>query len=321
MAPSKLLDGFVLWSTQDRSQSSQLSDRTAKRYRRYAELFFEQYGHPAQVKESHFVAWRSTLTDDSATTINVKLSALRAFFEYLIARGVRKDDPSRILTMKRVASREPKFLSRRTMDKLFSEVYAQSDLQDRAILEVLYGSGVRREEAGSMVLGDIVDRDRLRVIGKGNKERDTIITEPEYRAVRDLLLARTTDQRVKEIQLEISDDAAFEVLRKHAPETPIFCARDNRAFKTYDDPGYPLWKRIVHYSKLIEEPLTPHQFRHSFATHLLSEGVDIYKVSKMLGHTDIKTTTIYLGLEDKVFQEVSAAHPRTHSIPGWAKAA
>jgi site-specific recombinase XerD len=315
-----LLESFTIWAIRERSpRSKQLSEYTAKRYRRYVEIFSSVHGDPLKASKKEFSKWQSSLAGESPQTQNVKLSALRTFFEFLTERGLRKDNPTKGLSMQRVDNRQPRFLSRGIIDKLFTKVYEQPDLQDRAILEVLYGSGVRREEAGSLLLSNIVERDKLRVVGKGNFTRLTIITEPEFRAVRDHCIARIGDERTAELVESISPDAAFDELRKRMPDVAIFHNSEGTPLPDTGDPGYHIWKRVGHYAKAVEEKITPHQFRHSFATHLLSEGIDIYKVSKMLGHRDIKTTTIYLGLEDKVFDEVKQAHPRTHAVPAWTK--
>lgn len=92
---------------------------------------------------------------------------MRTFFEFLVCTGRRRDDPSQAITMEKVPSRKPRFLPRDVIEKLFEEVYRhENNLQDRAILEVLYGSGLRRDEAGRLTLANIVERDKLRVIGK-----------------------------------------------------------------------------------------------------------------------------------------------------------
>lgn len=320
----QLLEDFQSWAVKGREPaSSQLSLYTAGRYSRYVRAFSVDITDPREADRDDFVEWRAEeLAEDSPSTINVKLSAMRAFYEYLRVEGLRDDDPSAVLAMQRVADRQPRFISRLTLDRLFDAVYAADDgLQDRAILEVLYGSGLRREEAGSLRLGNIVERDKLRVIGKGNVERYTIITDMEYRALRDHCLDRLADARSLWIRSDISDDAAFEDLRKRFANEPVFYNDADRPLTTMADPGHFIGRRMAKFSELAGEKLTAHRFRHSFATHLLSDGVDIYRISKMLGHKSIETTTIYLGLEDKVFAEVRAAHPRTHSIPTWARAA
>lgn len=326
---SRLLDEFAVWATRDRKpQSKQVSDYTAKRYRRYVEMFIDRYGNPLSVTKQDFSKWRAEIETNpdgkraAAQTVNAKIAALRTFYEFLVDTGRRRDNPSQTVTMEKVPSRKPRFLPRDVIEKLFEEVYRhENNLQDRAILEVLYGSGLRREETGRLTLANIVERDKLRVIGKRNVERYTIITNPEYLALRDHCINTLGDDRTLELAVEINEDAAFDDLRKRMPEAPVFYTAEGVPLTELADPGKYIWKRVMHYANLIGEEITPHQFRHSFATHLLSEGIDIYKVSKMLGHRDIRTTTIYLGLEDKVFDEVRRAHPRTGAIPAWAKAA
>jgi site-specific recombinase XerD len=312
-----LLDEFCKWATQERGR--QMSSYTANRYRRYVEFFTEAHGHPVTATKREFTRWRDGISGESPQTINVKIAALRAFFDFAVERGLRKDNPAKAMAMQKVPNRQPRFISRPLMERLFEAVYDQPNLQDRALLEVLYGSGLRRDEAATLRLENIIERDKLQVVGKGTVTRMTIITEPEFRALRDHCLDKMGDDRTAEIISSISVDAAFDDLRRRRPDAPIFYNAEGKPLTEVADGGNFVWKRVGHYAKQMGEKLVPHQFRHSFATHLLSEGIDIFKVSKFLGHKDIKTTVIYLGLEDRVFTEVQQAHPRSRSLPEWSK--
>ena len=317
-----LLPEFASWVTRE---GPRVSLSTVEKYRRVVSRFASAYGNPLRATPAILDAWRQSLDTAtpragearpaSASTINVKIAAMTAFFDFLVARGHRTDNPVRgRLSMQRPPKRKPKFLPREDIKRLFDALYATEQTpttaQDRAILEVLYGSGVRRTEAGTLTVGAFIGRDRLRVIGKGNKERFTIVTEPEFKAVRDWALLKLGDDRTRLLQTEISDDAAFDDLRRRKPDVTLFYSGAGTPLTALDDPGRYIWGRCLVYFALAKVKASPHCWRHSFATGLLSGGADLFAVSQLLGHDDINTTKIYLGMEDTLFERVRLAHPR-----------
>jgi integrase/recombinase XerC len=313
-------DRFQQWVTRE---GPRVSTRTAVRYRRYAETFSGQYT-PWTATAADLRRWRQEIERQSrtegraasASTVNVKMSALRAFFAFLVASGRRKDDPTRdALTLVRVPKRAPRPLDRALVASVFEHLYGLAEtpdvLQDRAVLETLYGSGVRREEIAGLVLESLRGRDSLRVVGKGSKERFTLVTDEEYAALRAWLCHRLADARTRQLIDEIGPDAAFDDLRRRFPRTPMFYAANGEPLKTLADPGHAVRAKVQHYFAQVGAPtVTTHQLRHSFATHFLSEGGSLRELQEMLGHEDIRTTAIYVGLEENRFERARRIFPR-----------
>lgn len=317
----RLFEEFSVWAVRE---GPQVAPRTAQRYRRYAEQFVANYGYPQRATRADVEAWRRQITlvhsssgetsQATASTINLKLAALRAFFDFCQAKGIRQDNPVRLLAMVSVPARLPRPIERGSLEKLYEILYAapatKEVLQDRAILEVLFGSGLRREEAGTLRLSNIRGRQTLNVIGKGNKERLTIITEPEYEAVRFWVLHIYADARSEQLRQEISADAAFDDLRKRLPEAPIFFGGDGKPLTDSVDPGHYIWKRVMYWFRKAGLDATPHQLRHSFGTYLLEGGADIRTVQELMGHEDIATTTVYTKTLESTRLRARQAHPR-----------
>jgi integrase/recombinase XerD len=322
-----VLDEFEAWVPT--SGKKPRTEDTAARYRTYAEDFCQEFGHPSYATTETLHAWRQAIAQvpgkgaASIPTQNVKVAALRSFFAFLTERGLCHTNPTVGLVTQAVPRRNArmKALAKDVLKQIFAAVYAEEvtpvTLQDRAMLEVLYGSGLRREEAACLSLAGLAKRDRLYVVGKGNVERETIVTPEEYRALRDWAVSHLGDERTVTVTSEIGTDAAFDDLRRRKPTAHFFYAVRRgivtmTPLATLDDPGNAIWRRVGVYAERIGETgITPHRFRHSFATNLLNRGVDLYVVSKMLGHSDVRTTCIYLGLEDEAFESALSAHPRS----------
>lgn len=316
-------DDFEQWLFGERPPSQQVSIATARRYSHYAEEFCRRR-NPILISEAGVESWRKTLDvvkvhgetrPASPQTINVKIAALRAFFEYLVARGLRTDDPTKHLVMQRVPKRKPTPIPKAVLAALFEALYTAEAtdevLQDRALLETLYGSGLRRSEAGNLVLGNIESQSNLFVPGgKGEKDRRTMITSNQYVALKAWCLTKLGDERTTALRAEISDDAAFEDLRKRFPDTPVFYTQTGRPLPSLEDPGNYVRKRAMHWFAQIGEHRKTHALRHSFVTHLLDGGADLLSVADMAGHEDVSTTRIYRGQGEETFARARHAHPR-----------
>ena len=321
---ARIEQDFVGWLRTERPPSEQVTAYTAERYRRYAEQFCRDFGNPMTASDAVIDRWRKTLDvvtvhgetrPASAQTINVKIAALRAFFAYLVVRGMRADDPTGRLSMQRVSKVKPTPIPKDVLRTFFETLYAaevtDEVLQDRALLETLYGSGLRRTEAATLTLGNIESPGILFVAGgKGDKDRRTMITSQQYEALREWCLKKLGDDRTAALRAEISDNAAFEDLRKRFPERPLFYTTTGRPLVELEDPGNYVRKRAMHWFEQIGERRKTHQFRHSFVTHLLDGGADLLSVADMAGHTDVSTTRIYRGQGEETFARARHAHPR-----------
>jgi site-specific recombinase XerD len=221
-----------------------------------------------------------------------RASAVRTYFRHLVLIGIRDDNPAAAIQLPRRAKRLPRALSPSEMERLIDAAAGTSprSLRDHALVELLYGAGLRVSEAVGLEKGAVDLDDRLvRVIGKGGKERLVPLGRPAAEAVRRYLaLGRPHLDRRFRAQLflnarggALTRAGAFLILRKLADKAGL-------------DP----------------ERVHPHLLRHSFATHLLEGGADLRSVQEMLGHADLGTTERYTHVSDRRRREVYfGAHP------------
>lgn len=225
-------------------------------------------------------------------TIARKISSLKRFFQYLRDNGIIKENPAAPLSAPKIVRYHPHYLSPSEIESILNAIDTSTDSgkRDRAIMELLYGSGLRISELISLKIGDIeFEAGFIRVIGKGDKERLVPLGEYARQAVEDYLEAR----------------------HKHkasAKSNILFINKIGDAFSRVS-----LWK-LVRAAALrggITKRVTPHTFRHSFATHMLEGGADLRIVQEMLGHADISTTQIYTTIDrDYIIAEHKKYHPR-----------
>jgi len=225
-------------------------------------------------------------------TLARKLSSIRHFFEYLKTRGEVKDNPATAYRAPRIARYHPDYLAVDEIERIIKAADQQPKqaIRDRTIIELLYGCGLRISELANLKVNDIeFEAGFLRVTGKGNKQR--LVPLGGY-------AARALQQHL---------DNPADTGRLHQSGL-VFV---NRAGKCYSRVG--LWKiikRIVARAG-ITKVVTPHTFRHSFATHLLEGGADLRTVQEMLGHADISTTEIYTRVDrEYIVAEHRKHHPR-----------
>lgn len=224
------------------------------------------------------------------TTVARKVSALRHFFAFLKESGKIKKSPIDTYPTPKLARYHPDYLSPSEIAAIIKgvDLAERHGVRDRAIIEVLYGCGLRISELINLRLSDLeLEAGFMRVQGKGNKQR--LVPIGEY--ARDAVIKYLSDTR----------SAA-----KRA--TVLFTNRTGQKFSRVG-----MWKligRIVRRAGITKK-VTPHTFRHSFATHLLEGGADLRVVQEMLGHADITTTEIYTRIDrDYIVAEHRKHHPR-----------
>ena len=220
------------------------------------------------------------------------LSALRSFYNWLVLEGMVKDNPCDRVDMPKLGRYLPDVLSVDEVTGLIESVDLSSwqDYRDRAILEVLYGCGLRGSEAVDLKISCIfLNEGFVRVIGKGDKERLVPLGEMAADAIKAYLPRRTEPY-----------DAVAEDL--------LFLNRYGRALSRQS-----IFKMIKAYALKsgIMKDISPHTLRHSFATHLVEGGADLRMVQDMLGHESITTTEIYTHVDSTTWhREVISRHPR-----------
>ena len=268
-----------------------MSQNTVASYCSDIEQFLAYYEGDLSLAKSEdieeFLASRSDISKRSQARL---MSALRSFFKWLVLEGVIQGNPCDKVDSPKLGRYIPDVLS---VDDVFSiidavDVSTWSGLRDRALIEVLYGCGLRVSEAVGLKISLLyLDEGFIRVIGKGDKERLVPIGEAASDALGGYLQARPAEFSAA--------DHVF-VNRYGKPLSRV------SAFKTV--------KKLALVAGVNHE-ISPHTFRHSFATHLIENGADIRLVQQMLGHESVSTTEIYTHIDTSTWHHViSDHHPR-----------
>ncbi|MGN0189035.1 MAG: site-specific tyrosine recombinase/integron integrase [Candidatus Cryptobacteroides sp.] len=220
------------------------------------------------------------------------LSSLKSFFRWTVLEGYVKDNPCDAVDAPKIGRHLPAVLSEEEVGRIIASVDTGSwnGLRDRAILEVLYGCGLRVSEAVGLKMSMIYSKDGfVRIVGKGNKERLVPIGGMALEAVSEYL----------EVRPEPFDTASEDIL---------FLNKDGRALSRVA--VFTMVKRQAMLAGIHKE-ISPHTFRHSFATHLVNHGADLRVVQDMLGHESILTTEIYTHIDTESWmRDVISHHPR-----------
>lgn len=227
-----------------------------------------------------------------AATISRNIASVKAFYHYLTKMRIVREDVSERLKPPKVEKKEPGILSMQQVEKLLMQPAEANpkEIRDKAMLELLYATGIRVSELITLRLNDVNmqmgyiichDRSKERVIPFGNKAREAL--QIYFMNSRNAMV-RTPEE---------------EMLFVNCSGTPM----SRQGF----------WKLVKHYAQMadITDEITPHTLRHSFAAHLVENGADLRSVQEMLGHSDISTTQIYAQMsQNKVREVYTKAHPR-----------
>lgn len=217
------------------------------------------------------------------------VSSLKSFFGFLETEGRIPCDPSATLTTPKLPRKIPTVLSVEEVVRIMDSVdlSGPEGHRNRAILEVLYSCGLRVSELVNLKISDMFLNDGfIRVIGKGDKQRLVPIGDPAAKAIRLYLSETQRTYRSK------NDDILF---------------LNRRGGKMTREMIFLIVKRQCQAAG-INKNISPHTFRHSFATHLVENGADLRAVQEMLGHESILTTEIYTHIDSKKWQESILAH-------------
>ena len=275
-----------------------LSPHTISSYRRDLDSFFtflkEKNDSWEEVQDHQvrgFVA-QERRRGLSARSIQRALSSIRSFFNYLLDEEVVETNPAANISSPKSAQLLPKALDTDLVKRLLDfKPQGDIEIRDKAMVELLYSSGLRLSELCGLNMDSISIKERsCRVVGKGNKTRDLPVGEKAIQSLRDWLLVREN----------ISSDA----------NKALFLNKNGKRISTRS-----VQLRLERLSKKRGLPMVnPHMLRHSFASHILESSGDLRAVQEMLGHSDIGTTQIYTKLD---FQHLSKvyddAHPRAKS--------
>ncbi|KGQ56691.1 Tyrosine recombinase XerD [Gallibacterium anatis] len=229
-----------------------------------------------------------------ATSYSRMLSAMRKLFQYLYQEKYREDNPCSLLSSPKLPARLPKYLTESQVTDLLNTPATENalELRDKAMLELLYATGLRVSELVSLTTNNInLQQGVVRVIGKADKERLVPIGEEANYWVQQFILYG---------RAELLSGQSSDVL---------FPSRQGKLMTRQT-----FWYRIKHYASLANidaDKLSPHVLRHAFATHLVNHGADLRVVQMLLGHSDLSTTQIYTHVaKERLKQLHSKYHPR-----------
>jgi len=218
------------------------------------------------------------------------LSSMRRFFRWQVQRGLRADDPTAMIDMPQPTRSLPATLSEAQVEALLDapDLNEAEGLRDRAMLELLYATGLRVSELVTLQLAQLLTgQEVLRVVGKGNKER----------------LVPVGDEALEWIQRYLKS-ARAEIVGERSSRY-MFPTRRSEHIRRES-----FWLLIKRYGAQagIHQHLSPHTMRHAFATHLLNHGADLRAVQMLLGHSDLSTTQIYTHVAQQRLAELHAKH-------------
>lgn len=293
----RLIDSFLEMMAAERGASG----NTVAAYRRDTEDFRRFLAtlpsRPAlsDVADGHLRIYLTSLAARglSARTASRRIAALRQFFGFLVAEGVRGDDPLSRIDPPRRGRPLPALLSEAEVDRLIAAARERPGIRGlrlHALLELLYASGLRVSELVSLPVGALTgDRGLISVRGKGGKERLVPVGEPARAALAAYLPRR------------------LEFLPDGAKSRFLFPSRSRAGHLTRSHFAREL-KALAAACGLEPNRVSPHVLRHAFATHLVANEADLRSVQRMLGHADLATTEIYTHLVDDRLQRLVRAH-------------
>ncbi len=250
-------------------------------------------------EEGHILEYIKVLKDIglSPASVRRKVVAIRGLHSYMEAEGLSPKNPTENVEIPRIGTSIPKAVDAEQVGTLIESVKLDSPMgfRDRAVLEVLYGTGIRVSELTGMNMGDM-DGEFLRVVGKGNKERMVPVGKMALVALDDWMGAKGR-AKVEPKRWASRDDSEA-----------VFLNRFGRRISRVGVWGI-LKKQAL--TAGITAEISPHMLRHSFATHLLDNGADIRSIQELLGHVSISTTQFYTKVSNRRLINVyNSAHPR-----------
>ncbi len=269
-----------------------MSPNTVASYCHDVEAFLKSDGlDPSSVTSSDIESYLGSIDVSKRSSARI-LSALRNFFDWCVQEGETKENPAALVDSPKLGKYLPAVLSVEEVSAIMDSVDLKSSTgkRDRAILEVLYGCGLRVSEAASLRISKInFEEGFVDVIGKGDKQRLVPLGEMAADAIKAYLEDRP-------------------VPYSRAQENILFLNKFGKSLSRVSI--FNLVKKQAMIAG-IQKEISPHTFRHSFATHLIENGADLRIVQEMLGHESILTTEIYTHIDSSTWHKaVLEHHPR-----------
>ena len=300
MTLDALISAFLNYIKVEKGLAANTSSAYARDLRKFARFAEQRKLTLAAVSRGDLIEYLGSLYHEHLDSRSVArhLVSLRNLFRFAMVEGILSSDPTLNLESPKVRKSLPSYLRMEEVDRLLAQpdLATPQGLRDRAIIEVLYSTGLRVSELVDLRVSDMEMRmGCLRCIGKGDKERLVPVGRKAVSAVQQYL--------------ETGRPALLEKRRQGTPTTPnMFINRSGARISRIG-----IWRILTQCGRKagIRTHLSPHKLRHSFATHLLERGADLRSVQLMLGHADISTTQIYTHVvEERLKQVYKAHHPR-----------
>jgi len=252
---------------------------------------------PAQIELAHlqeFLAWANELGMNERTQARV-LSGIKSFFKYMLLEDMISDDPTELVEGPKIGRKLPETLSIVEINLLLDaiDLSKPEGQRNRAMLETLYGSGLRVSELTTLKISNVfADEGFLKIVGKGDKERLVPLGSV---ALKQITIYRENVRSHADVEEEYIDTLFL--------NNRGACISRVMVFKII---------KALAVAIGLKKNISPHTFRHSFATHLIEGGADLRAVQEMLGHESITTTEIYTHLDrDYLRTEIIQFHPRS----------
>lgn len=295
------VEEFLDWLVLERHRAA----LTREAYRRdlsgYCEVLASRQRNPETAGEEDIVAFlrHEQSRGMAPASVNRAMAAVRAFHHFLVMEGVRSDHPGSHLEMPKLPKAVPKALSEAEAEAILDAVGGAdpASRRDRALLEVLYGTGMRISELVGMSLADLdMSGAAVRVLGKGSKERLLPLGRCAHEALTAWLVpAGRGEMEPQRWETQHDQDAVW---------------LNQRGRRLSRQGAWLVVKKRAQQAGLSAK-VSPHVFRHTFATHLLDHGADIRAVQELLGHASVSTTQVYTMVSRESLWDVyRAAHPR-----------
>ncbi len=262
--------------------------------------FFEMKGMETSLKQvqlqdlTAFIIWLNELGLSARSQARI-ISGIKAFYRYLLLEDIIDKDPTTLLETPKIGRKLPEVLSIEEIDLMINQIDLSKPggQRDKAMLEVMYSCGLRVSELIELKLSNVyADQGFIRVVGKGSKER----------------LIPIGRKAIKEIEMYYPDRNSLPVIQKNSEDVLFLNRRGKKLTRVM---VFTLVKQCAQ-SAGIKRNISPHTFRHSFATHLIDGGADLRAVQEMLGHESILTTEIYTHLDRHYLRDaIIRFHPRS----------
>lgn len=298
MSWQSYIKGFKSWLQLEKSHSTHTIEAYLRDVQKFT-AYLQAEGlslAPASVELTHLEGFMKAITElgfDAPSQARI-ISGLRSFFKYLLVEDVVKNNPTELLSSPKWQRKLPDTLSVEEINLLINtiDLSTPEGMRNRAMLETLYSSGLRVSELVSLKISDLfLDVEFIKVLGKGNKER----------------LVPIGSQAIKYIRLYREAVRVHIDVKKGMEDVLFLSKRGNRLSRV--SVFYLIKDCAVKAG--IRKNISPHTFRHSFATHLIEGGADLRAVQEMLGHASITTTEIYTHLDrDYLRSTIMQYHPR-----------